>query len=503
MKRAILLPGLSLLLLLCGFALLPAAAAPVGGEPVAGWVPAGSLPAELLQGREPRIDGLADQARALAIGAMGRSYRWIAFRQETPVFTKNPAGRYSFLMGIRFGIIFDGTDVELKQRAARGLYDQVVYVRAAATQEGEGWGPVSLSVAPGGAIPVPALPEGGPAGSGETVRGWAIVYTGQEPEPPIGAGLSLSDGEQLRPVVEQLGGYPAAVIAGVDPADPNLLVSSQLIATGVVAAGGETEAILIVRTVNTYQRAPWMESLWQTDVTQATDVLDAAAAQAGVAPAQVASQRLLLKRTAEGWEVAEARIIPGAYTVTVEPPTVADRVIGGLGMLNVRVPASIRQAEPVDPATGAAATAAGMTVLAAWAGAQALSMVRGRVSLGQVGGAPTRAAVAGAVGESAGSKVAKFLGDAMDWLFRPVERPLSLLMKNLGRRSGLFRYLTEEEGGAELAVPTARVVAGPGGRGAACGTCGATIAQGWHYCTGCGSNLAGVGDQVAAGGGGQ
>ena len=473
-KRRALLGLLLLLVCWIGFG-APAAAEPLGVEAVTGWVPVGSVPAELLDGKGPKGRDVGPEAMALVVEALGQPYRWLSYEEEYPIFFRDAAGQYGFVMSIRIGVILTGSDDEVKQKVARGQFDRVFYVRAKAPYADGQWGKGTVGLLDSPFIEAPALPMGGPEVPAETVRGWAVPFADGVPIPPIGSGLSLSDAGTLRPLLEQIAIYPAEAILPPDPADTDLLLSTQMLIEAAVVSNQETEAIAIVRTVNAYRRAPWMETLWKESLSQATDRLDDAARAAGAAPERTATQRLLVKRTPDGWAVAEARQYDSPFALTVEPPTVAERVIGGLGTLDLRVPRLFRQPEPVDAMTDVAVTVGATAVLAAWAGVQAMGMYGRQAQMLREFG-----------GESTGSRLAKAANNALDWLLRPVEKPLAQLTEKVGAA----RYLVAEEDGGPPDAAWA-----PGG---ICSACGTKVAGNWSHCTGCGAHLT-AGMAVAAG----
>lgn len=473
-KRRALLGLLLLVLCSIGFG-APAVAVPLGVEAVTDWVPVDSVPAEMLDGRGPKGRDVGPEAMALVVAALGQPYRWLSYEEEYPIFFRDANGQYGFVMTVRIGVILTGTDDEVKQKVARGLFDRVYYVRAEVPYQNGQWekGIVGLLDSP--FIEAPALPAGGPAAPAEQVRGWAVTFADGVPTPPIGSGLSLSDAGRLTPLLGQIALYPAEAILPPDSADRDLLVSTQVLFEAAVVSDRDTEAIAIVRTVNAYRRAAWMETLWKNTLSQATDRLDDAARAAGVAPDRTATQRLLVKRTADGWQVAEARQYDSAFALTVEPPTVAERVIGGLGTLDVRVPRLFRYPEPVDAMTSMAVTVGATAVLAAWAGVQAMGMYGRQAQMLREFG-----------GESTGSRLAKAASNALDWLLRPVEKPLA----HLTEKVGATRLLVAEEDGGPPDAAWA-----PGGT---CSACGTRVAGSWSHCTGCGAHLT-AGTAVAAG----
>ncbi|HWI60721.1 MAG TPA: hypothetical protein VNT75_02655 [Symbiobacteriaceae bacterium] len=472
-----------LLLGLCLLWLCMAIAAPrpaLGAAPVLPaehpWIPISSVPPELLAERFPKGVENGRDAIALVAQALGRRYTWINTDESVPLFFQDSDGTYGYVEGIRLGVVLDGTEAEAQARVARGLFDRIYYVRAKAAYRDGAWQKPVMTLQEPPALPVPKLPAGGPDTPTEAVRGWPIPFHGEIPEPPIGSGLNLADEQTLRPVLEQLALYPAPVILAADSADTNLLISTQMQFQAAVVGGKEACAILIVRTVNGYKRAPWMDPLWRNRLNEVTDRLDDAAKAAGVQPDRVATQRVLLTRGAGGWEVAEARTYQGAYSLQVAPPTTEDRVIGALETVQVIVPARVRDPEPVDPVTDAVATAGATVILVAWASAQLLGRTgRSAQILRQ------------AAGESTGSKLAKMASDALDWLFKPVEKPL----ERLAGRTGLSRYLKDEPADPPTALRK------PGAKGSVCAACGTPVRDDWAHCTGCGARLLAV--QVADG----
>jgi len=434
----------------------------------------------MLNGTDPAGRELGREAMELAIKALGQPYKWATVERYAPVYFVGEDGTYGFVTIMRVGIILTGTDEEVRARVARGLFDRVYYVRAKAPYKNGAWekGIVRLLEQP--ALEVPALPEGGPGSGGERVRGWSVAFDGETPQPPVGSGLNLSDEATLAPLIEQLSQYPPEAIIGADDADPGLVVSTQFLCEAAVVADRDAVGVLIIRTVNAYRRAPWMDTLWKSELVEATAALDDGARAAGVAPERVATQRLLLTRGSDGWQVAEAKVYQQAYSLAVEPPTPADRIIGGLETVQVQVPPQLRRAEPVDPVTEVMVTVGATVVLAAWAGAAALGVsARSAQLLRQMGT------------ESTGSRLARYASDALDWALSPLEKPLSRGMEKLG----LSRYFRDD---APVESPEAvRVPAGD--RGYACSACGSPAAEDWGYCTGCGAHLAaGVTREAAA-----
>lgn len=472
----------AMLLVVAGFAAPALAAAGMTAEPVSDWVPARSLPPELVSGSLPRVDNLVRLTWEQVAASLGRPYRAMAAIGEATVFTRDAAGRYGFVLGMEVGVVFGGTDAEANRAAAQGKFDQVRYARVAGQAENGVWHISSIKVLETPALPVPALPGGGALTQGERVRGWLIPFTGAEPKPPIGSGLNLSDIEPLRALSEELASYPAEAIAGIGPQDPDFVISTELQAAGAVVAGLETDALLVVRTVNVYRRAPWMDGVWKGSYRISTNGLDSAARAAGVTPDQVFAQRILAKRTATGWAIAEMQIGPGPYLLTVIPPTYADRVIGALGTVKVHVPSDLRRdPEPMDTAAAAAAAAGATLILGAWAGVQVMSTTSQTVKL-----------AASVTDETTGSQVTKLATSGIDWLFRPLERPLAQMVRLLGRRVGLFEHLAAEAvEHREMALPAAHTAARvPGKDGRfVCGACGRRIGDTWRHCTACGAEL--------------
>ncbi|HYG56624.1 MAG TPA: hypothetical protein VD902_00955 [Symbiobacteriaceae bacterium] len=473
--------GLLLCLLILTVIALPAAAAGVQPEPIPGWIPTASVPADLLENDLPRGTDLGQKVISLVESELGRSYKLISYEWRLPVYFRNDDGTYGFTVAIRVGVVLDGTDEEAKQKIARGLFDRVYIVRAKGKSKDGGWDPVLVKLPDPPVMPVPPFPRGGPAPGTETVRGWNVAYYGDIPLPPIGSGITLTDAEGLRPLIESVVQIPPEVIMGADPGDTGLLLSTQMQVTGVVVAGQDAESVLLVRTVNAYRRAPWMDSLWQSLLRDATAGLDDAARAAGATPDQTATQRVLLKRSTDGWAVAEVMNYATGYSLVVEAPTPTERAIGALETLNVAVPQEVRTPEPVDPVTDLSTTAGVTVVLAVWA-AQALALSRSAQVLGRPGS------------ESVGSKLAKMASDAMDWALRPFEKPL----ERLAHRVGLSRCLSDKE--SDRPREGARQ---PVAGGLVCSVCGTAVREDWHHCTGCGVRLTAAAPAYMASGGEQ
>lgn len=467
-RRALI--GLLCCLLFLILGSVPAYAEPIVGEPHA-WILPESVPAAMLEGKNPKGRNLSLEANELVARAIGRSYRQIIYTNQIPLYFRDPDGTYGFVATVRCGVVLEGTDQEVRQKTARGQYDQIYYVRIEGRYKDGAWAPVSSQIREHAAWTIPELPAGGPAIPAETVRGWTIAFSGDQPVPPIGSGLNLSDANTLRPLLEQLAEYPAEVIIGADVAEKTLLVSTQMQVQAVVVAGLDTEAILMLRTVNAYKRAPWMDQYFQSVVTLLTDRLDAAAQSAGVVPDRVATQRMLFKRGPDGWRVAEVRNYPSEYSLTVTSPTATDRFIGGLETVGIYLSPEMRAPQPVDQVTDVAATAGSTALLALWAGLHSAAMYGRAVQI-----------LRQAMGDSTGSRLVKMLSDAFDWILGLLEKPLA----RLSRAIGLSRYLSAE-GPAE--VPEAVRAPAPGGARYACSVCGTPVRDAWQHCTGCGAHL--------------